>query len=147
LQLDDAVLASETCEELFTPDAPHISLGLAGVEVFSNGSGSHHQLRKLDQRLNLILSATAKAGGVYLYANQRGCDGGRLYFDGCACVAVNGHLLAQGAQFGLAEVEVVAACVDLDEVESHRGAMSTLREQASVAEPVPLVRVDFKICR
>ncbi len=32
---------------------------------------------------------------MYLYANQRGCDGGRLYFDGCACIAVNGSLVAQ----------------------------------------------------
>ena len=36
-----------------------------------------------------------QAGGVYLYANQRGCDGGRLYFDGCASVAVNGEFVAQ----------------------------------------------------
>ena len=61
-----------------------------------------------------------QAGGVYLYANQRGCDGGRLYFDGCACVAVNGRLVAQGAQFGLSEVEVVTAAVDLDEVVAYR---------------------------
>jgi hypothetical protein len=53
------------------PQAPHISLALAGVEIISNGSGSHHQLRKLDTRLDLICSATAKAGGVYLYANQQ----------------------------------------------------------------------------
>jgi len=51
--------------------------------------------RKLDQRLELIRSATTKAGGVYLYANQRGCDGGRLYYDGAACVAMNGSLLVQ----------------------------------------------------
>lgn len=44
------VLAAETCEELFTPLAPHIGLALAGVEIISNGSGSHHQLRKLDLR-------------------------------------------------------------------------------------------------
>ncbi len=37
----------------------------------------------------------SQAGGVYLYANQRGCDGGRLYFDGCASVIVNGQLVAQ----------------------------------------------------
>lgn len=41
------------------------------------------------------MNGTAKAGGVYLYANQQGCDGGRLYFDGCACVVVNGKLVAQ----------------------------------------------------
>ena len=39
--------------------------------------------------------ATAKAGGVYMYANQQGCDGGRLYYDGCACICLNGDLLAQ----------------------------------------------------
>lgn len=61
LLLRDALLASETCEELFTPDAPHIALALAGVEIISNGSGSHHQLRKLDTRLDLIRGATAKA--------------------------------------------------------------------------------------
>jgi NAD+ synthase (glutamine-hydrolysing) len=47
-----------------------------------------------------------QAGGIYLYANQQGCDGGRLYFDGCACVAVNGQLVAQGSQFSLSDVEV-----------------------------------------
>ena len=43
LQLNDAVLAAETCEELFTPLAPHIALALSGVEIITNGSGSHHQ--------------------------------------------------------------------------------------------------------
>ena len=50
------------------------------MDVVSNGSGSHHELRKLTTRIRLICSATSKAGGVYLYANQRGCDGGRLYY-------------------------------------------------------------------
>lgn len=147
LRLLDGVLASETCEELFTPQAPHISLALAGVEIISNGSGSHHQLRKLDTRLDLIRGATSKAGGIYLYANQQGCDGGRLYFDGCACVAVNGHLVAQGSQFSLADVEVVTASVDLDEVVSFRASISSLREQASTTVQPALVAVDFKLCR
>jgi hypothetical protein len=33
LSFNDLVLAAETCEELFTPDAPHIQLALNGVEV------------------------------------------------------------------------------------------------------------------
>eukprot|EP00887_Chlorella_sp_A99_P004869 scaffold4.g4869.t1 len=146
LSFRDTVLASETCEELFTPQSPHIDLALAGVEIISNGSGSHHQLRKLNQRMDLMLSATSKAGGIYLYANQRGCDGGRLYFDGCACVVANGALLAQGAQFALGDVEVVTATVDLGEVVSLRGQMSSLREQASQVEPVPLIYIDFGLC-
>ena len=83
LIFDDCGIGCETCEELWTPDAPHISLALNGIEIISNGSGSHHQLRKLDARMRLIQSASGKAGGVYMYANQRGCDGGRLYYDGC----------------------------------------------------------------
>lgn len=51
------------------------------------------------------MSCVQQAGGVYLYANQQGCDGGRLYYDGCACVAVNGQLVAQGSQFSLSDVE------------------------------------------
>lgn len=53
-----------------------------------------------------MLVRVTQAGGIYLYANQQGCDGGRLYFDGCACVAVNGQLVAQGSQFSLSDVEV-----------------------------------------
>jgi NAD+ synthase (glutamine-hydrolysing) len=117
----DTAVSFETCEELFTPNAPHIALSLAGVEIIANGSGSHHQLRKLDTRIDLVRSATAKSGGVYLYANQKGCDGGRLYFDGCAMVWINGELVAQGSQFeGFDEVETVAAVVDLADVRSKR---------------------------
>ena len=54
----DTTLASETCEELFTPKNPAIELALNGVEVITNGSGSHHQLRKLDVRVNLMVHAT-----------------------------------------------------------------------------------------
>eukprot|EP00897_Mesotaenium_endlicherianum_P003817 jgi/Mesen1/3463/ME000194S02601 len=143
LAFNDTTLASETCEELFTPAAPHIQLALNGVEIVANGSGSHHQLRKLDTRLDLMRSATAKAGGVYLYANQQGCDGGRLYYDGCAAVVVNGDVVAQGSQFSLADVELVTAVVDLDTVSSYRGAVSSMREQASAGSRIPTVPVDF----
>lgn len=44
LAFEDAVLGVETCEELFTPEAPHIDLALSGVEIISNSSGSHHQV-------------------------------------------------------------------------------------------------------
>ena len=79
----DTVLGCETCEELFTgnrcfylfkqtpfqlktsfslphPCSPHIAMGLDGVEIFTNGSGSHHELRKLHKRVGLIQSATSK---------------------------------------------------------------------------------------
>jgi NAD+ synthase (glutamine-hydrolysing) len=40
IALSDTALGTETCEELFTPDSPHIPLGLDGVEIVSNGYGA-----------------------------------------------------------------------------------------------------------
>lgn len=37
IALADTVLGCETCEELWTPQAPHIPLSLDGVEIISNG--------------------------------------------------------------------------------------------------------------
>ncbi len=141
----DTVLAAETCEELFAPDSPNIYLGLDGVEIIANGSGSHHELRKLNWRIEMIRSATSSNGGVYLYANQQGCDGGRLYFDGCALIAVNGEVVAQGSQFSLVDVDVVTATVDLEAVRSYRGAVASRMVQASRAAPVPRIAADFDL--
>ncbi len=141
----DTVLASETCEELFAVASPHTYLGLDGVEILANGSGSHHELRKLHRRIDLIKNATAKGGGIYLYANQQGCDGGRLYFDGCALIAVNGQVVAQGSQFSPRDVEVVTATVDLEDVRSYRGSIGSRQVQASQATAVPRIVVDFDL--
>ncbi len=141
----DTVLASETCEELFAVDSPNVYLGLDGVEILANGSGSHHELRKLHRRIDLIQNATAKGGGIYLYANQQGCDGGRLYFDGCALIAVNGRIIAQGSQFSPRDVEVVTATIDLEDVRSYRGAIGSRQVQASEAAPVPRILADFDL--
>lgn len=45
-----------------------------------------------------------QSGGIYLFANQKGCDGDRLYYDGCAMIAINGDIVARGAQFSLEDV-------------------------------------------
>lgn len=80
-----------------------------------------------------MINATKRCGGVYIYANQCGCDGSRLYFDGSSIIVSNGNLLAQCAQFSLADVEVVAATIDLNDIRSQRGFSCSLREQASRA--------------
>lgn len=130
----DTVVGSETCEELFTPDSPHIYLTLNGIEIIGNGSGSHHSLRKLNKRVDLIRGATAKCGGVYLYANQQGCDGGRLYYDGCAMIVVNGEIVGQGSQFCLKDVEVVSATIDFQDIRSYRSAVASRNVQAAQSE-------------
>ncbi|GKV39974.1 hypothetical protein SLEP1_g47660 [Rubroshorea leprosula] len=147
IQFLDTAVAAEVCEELFAPMPPHAELALNGVEVFMNANGSHHQLRKLDLRLHAIIGATHTRGGVYMYSNHQGCDGGRLYFDGCSCVVVNGEVVAQGSQFSLKDVEVVVAQVDLDAVSSLRGSISSFQEQASCKTRVSSVAVSSNLCQ
>lgn len=61
LDFADTTVAAEICEELFSPFSPHLGLSLAGnVEIFLNGSASHHEIGKLKRRFHLILGATAK---------------------------------------------------------------------------------------
>lgn len=45
-----------------------------------------------------------------MFANQIGCDGDRLYYDGCSMIAVNGKICSQGPQFGLQEVVSLIVC-------------------------------------
>ena len=70
--------------------------------------------------------------------------------DGCitmdARIAVNGEIVAQGKQFDVSDVEVVAATVDLDEVQSHRGAFQSMSAQAASVKCIPTVRVPGKLC-
>ncbi|KAL6521460.1 hypothetical protein OROGR_018029 [Orobanche gracilis] len=146
IQFLDIAVAAEVCEELFTPSPPHAELALNGVEVFMNASGSHHQLRKLDIRLRAFIGATHTRGGVYIYSNHQGCDGGRLYYDGCCGVVVNGEVVAQGSQFSLKDVEVVVAQVDLDAVASLRGSMSSFQEQASCKTRVSSLKAPYSLC-
>ncbi|GFF62319.1 glutamine-dependent NAD(+) synthetase [Aspergillus udagawae] len=138
----DTCLGLETCEELFTPNGPHIPYGLAGAEIISNSSGSHHELKKLDTRVNLITQATKLSGGIYLYANQQGCDGDRLYYDGCAMIVINGNIVAQGSQFSLKDVEVVTATVDIEDVRTYRASPS--RNMQATTQP-PFVRLDLDV--
>ena len=78
-----------------------------------------------------------KAGGIYLYVNQQGMDGGRLYYDGCAMVAGNGQLLAQASQFSVRDVEVLTATVDVESVRTHRASTMSTRCHALPCFAVP----------
>ena len=40
--------------------SPHVDMGFDGVEIITNGSGSHHELRKTYVRFDVVKSATAK---------------------------------------------------------------------------------------
>lgn len=120
-------------------------MALDGVEIFTNSSGSHHELRKLSTRINLIKEATLKSGGLYLYSNQQGCDGDRLYYDGCSFITLNGQVIAQGSQFSLNDVEVVSATVDLQRIRAHRTISSRSMQAAGNQVPFQRFRADTRL--
>ena len=76
----------------------------------------------------------------------KGCDGDRLYYDGCQSIIVNGELIAQGSQFSLKDLEVTTATVDLDEVRSARFAPS-MRMQVSRAQAYHRVYLPARLSR
>lgn len=113
--------------------------------MITNSSGSHFTLRKLDIRLQLIVEATKKNGGIYLYANQQGCDGDRLYYDGCAMILVNGEVVAQASQFSLNDVEVVTATIDMEEVRAYRSTISRSLQAAKSKAKYHRIQTDFEL--
>ncbi|KAI0567129.1 glutamine-dependent NAD synthetase [Gracilaria domingensis] len=131
---DGVAIGCESCEELWSPMSTHLELYMEGVHIVGNASGSHHSLRKLNDRLELIKSATRKCGGAYLYSNQIGCDGGRLYYDGSAVIALNGSVLKQGSQFALhTEVEVLTATIETKDITAYRREKACRGVQAADA--------------
>jgi len=67
-----------------------------------------------------------------VYANQQGCDGDRIYYDGCSLISLNGKLICQGSQFSLQDVEVVVTTVDLETVRTHRVGKNSRNQQAAL---------------
>lgn len=90
------------------------------------------------------ISAHTQLGGIYLYANQQGCDGDRLYYDGAAMIALNGQIIAQGSQFSLSDVEVITATVDLMAVRAYRTS-SSRRMQAAQSPAYHRVWIDTRL--
>lgn len=97
-------LGFEICEELWFAKSTHIDLSLDGVEIICNSSGSHTELRKGYVTVDLVKSATMKAGGCYVFSNLRGCGGERMYYNGLSSIALNGDILCVAKQFSLEEV-------------------------------------------
>ncbi|QUC23820.1 uncharacterized protein UV8b_08061 [Ustilaginoidea virens] len=120
LSTPDSTYGSEYCEELWAPESGSVLQSLDGIEIFSNGSSSHYELQKLGDRVQLIAAQSKKVGGLYLYSNQQGCDGERVYYDGCSMIFLNGELLAATPQFTLEDVSVATATIDLEDIRAHR---------------------------
>jgi NAD+ synthase (glutamine-hydrolysing) len=93
----------------------------------------------------LIKSCTSKNGGVYLYSNHQGCDGGRLYFDGSSMIWSNGQLKSQSSQFSLRDVEVINSIIDLDDISNFRMNKNSRSYQGSEETIYKKIYCDFNM--
>ncbi|RLU27000.1 hypothetical protein DMN91_000799 [Ooceraea biroi] len=141
----DTCIGFEICEELWHPASNHIPMSLDGVEIIANGSGSYFELRKAYVTVDLVKSATFKAGGCYMFSNLRGCDGGRLYFNGGSSITLNGNILNRGRQFALEDVEVTIATFDLEDIRNYRNGIRSRSHAAAATPSYPRVKVDFAL--
>lgn len=82
---------------------------------------------------------------MYLYANLKGCDGERVYYDGSSMIFKNGDLISQGDQFSLDEIDIVMATVDLDDIKTHR-RNPNFGIQAGSSQTYTKIEVDFSVC-
>ena len=80
-----------------------------------------------------------------MYANQQGCDGERVYYDGSSVIVSNGDLIAQGSQFSLNDVEVITATVDLEDVRTFRGISGNIGSRHLRSEQYTRIIVDFAV--
>ncbi len=146
VKMRDCSYAVEVCEELWIPHSPSIEYCMWGVDIVANSSGSHFQILKQERRYELITNSAKKNGGVFVYTNLIGCDGGRLYFDGGSFICLNGKILAEGHRFMLNEIDVVSCVIDLGEVRSYRNSIKSRCVQSSFKTSLPVIEVDQFLC-
>ncbi|OGJ56845.1 NAD(+) synthase [Candidatus Peribacteria bacterium RIFCSPHIGHO2_01_FULL_51_9] len=143
IQTNDTILGSEKCEEMFVPNNPGIDMALDGVEIFANGSDSHWEVGKLQNRVRKIFRTTESSGGIYIYANSVGGDGGRMLKDGSSLIIQNNTVLAQAPQFTLDTVTSTVATANLTAVRSYRSVAGSARVQADKSKSYPRILVPF----
>ncbi|KAJ6638435.1 Glutamine-dependent NAD(+) synthetase [Pseudolycoriella hygida] len=147
LSTKDTCIGYEICEELWHVKSTHIDLSLSGVEIMVNASGSYMELRKAYVAADLIKNASYKAGGAYLFSNLRGCDGQRVYFNGCSAIALNGDIIARGKQYAIQDVEVTTATFDLEDIRSFRMSIRSRSNSAAGSATYPRVMVDHELSK
>eukprot|EP00914_Ancora_sagittata_P025246 GHVO01050260.1.p1 GENE.GHVO01050260.1~~GHVO01050260.1.p1 ORF type:complete len:631 (+),score=74.02 GHVO01050260.1:1-1893(+) len=145
VKCNDARVAAESFEELFAPNNLHENLVAAGVDIICNGDCTHHELRKVHDRRDRICEAVAAEGVAYMYSNQRGCSGGKKYYNGGSFVVASGNFMNENNNFGIEEVDVLISRFDLDAVRASRQERKVDAESSS--NYVQSVSVDFCLAR
>jgi NAD+ synthetase len=140
------LIGAEICEELWVSDNIGAKFFLSGVDILINGSGSHYEKGKQEEKREVLIKATTrKSGGVYIYSNLEGCDGERLYFDGGSIIAMNGKIESVADRYLLKDVQVTLCNINLDDIVTYRLRSNSHQTQASRQIHFPEIKVDLDL--
>jgi NAD+ synthetase len=140
------LIGAEICEELWVSDNIGAKMYLSGADVLINGSGSHYEKGKQEERREVLIKATTrKSGGVYIYSNLEGCDGERLYFYGGSVIALNGEIKLVSDRFLLKDVQVSVCNINLDDIVTYRLRSNSHQIQSSRQIRFPEINVDINL--
>lgn len=121
--IEGLLVGCEICEDIWMPDAPGISHGLAGAILLVNLSASNETIGKDVYREMLVKSSSAKLIAGYVYCSSgEGESTQDLVFGGHNIIAENGTVLAQAKRF---ETGAIYADLDIHRLSHERRRMST----------------------
>ncbi len=120
---DKLKIGIEICEDLWVPDAPNISLAMAGATMILNLSSSNETFGKQNYRRDLVKTTSSRDICAYAYA----CSGRTesttdLVFSGHNLICEDGNVLAETELFS---EENATADVDMDRLLAKRRKTGT----------------------
>jgi len=143
VKFKDTCIVFESLSELTSIAASTELMEARGAEIIINQSCSYFEFGTYSRRAEIMKNATLKGGGLYLYSNQFGCDGGGLYFDGGSLIALNGQILALSPQTSFLEKEMVTAVIDLEQISRFRNFHA--EQIYSKEKTLPAIEISEKI--
>lgn len=109
IDVDDAHVAIEICEDLWTPISPSTHAALQGADVILNLSASDDQIGKYAYLRSLLAQQSARCICAYIYASAGfGESSTDLVFDGKGLIYENGNLLAEAPRWTRRPSETIA---------------------------------------
>jgi NAD+ synthase (glutamine-hydrolysing) len=143
--LENFVLHTEICEDLWVPVPPSSYAALAGATVIANLSASNVVIGKHGYRMQLAANQSARCIAAYLYsAAGAGESTTDLAWDGDAMAFENGTLLAESKRF-TNEPQLTFADLDLGRLVADRMRQNTFgaslrrhRVEASSFRSIPV---------
>jgi NAD+ synthase (glutamine-hydrolysing) len=97
-KFDFGIVATEVCEDAWSPDGPMRRRCYSGAELVVNVSSSPYRMGIVSTRKEMLATRSADNQTVLMYANNIGGQDG-LIFDGGGLVFQNGRLVLESPRF------------------------------------------------